>query len=163
MLPSLAPSISSSTHRHISLEPEVSFKLPPKPYAFHLLSVLEEGFSDYHWYLRSRFHSRLNLTYLDPASQSSDRNWLCRVSVVMALAETWNHGRMSTGESQCRALTDPPSPPGSEFFEQGLLLLNTAPEEIVVEHVEACNLIVSCIITVLKHSNIVPCFDGDAD
>ena len=124
----------------------VAFKLPPQSHAFHLLDAFEEGFCDYHWYLRRRFHERLRLTYLHPASQSGDRNWYCRVSVVLALAQTWFYGRSPLSEAAPQPASesmDPPLPPGSEFFEQGLLLLKSASEEIVVEHVETCNLIVS--------------------
>lgn len=132
-----------------SPEPEVSFRLPPRPYAFYLLQAFEEGFCDYHWYMRRQFRERLSLTYSDPTSQSGDRNWLCRVSVVLALAETWIQGRKSSpGESMASnalgSSSGPPLPPGSDFFEQGLLLLKTSSEEPVPEDVEAYNLIVSC-------------------
>ncbi|KAM0327548.1 hypothetical protein ACHAQA_005839 [Verticillium albo-atrum] len=130
------------------LQPGVSFRLPPRPYAFHLLQVFEEGFCDYHWFLRKKFRERLSLTYSDPGSQSGDRNWLCRVSVVLALAETWIHGRM-TSLSDYEPLRSPappdgqssPLPPGSDFFEQSLMLLKTSSEEPVAEDVEALNLI----------------------
>ena len=145
------------------LEPDVSFKLPPQQYAFHLLSVFEEGFCDYHWYLRKGFHERLLRTYASPNTQAQDRNWLCRVSVVLALAETWNRGRAAPEESNIplggqfvKPATDPLGggladmplapqprlPPGSEFFEQGLLLLKLSLEEPVIEDVEALNLVV---------------------
>ncbi|KAF6831073.1 C6 transcription factor [Colletotrichum musicola] len=150
------------------LQPEVSFRLPPRPYAFHLLEAFEEGFSEYHWFLRRSFYNRLVLTYSDPASQSHDRNWLCRVSVVLALAESFSRSRMtsSTGQPPLRpyaALPPPPMtttasaamysadspssadnaplPPGSDFFEQGLMLLKTSSEEPTPEDVEALNLI----------------------
>jgi proline utilization trans-activator len=35
------------------------------------------------------------LTYSRPHEQAYDRNWLCRISVVLALAEAWNRGRTS--------------------------------------------------------------------
>ncbi|CAO2648168.1 Nn.00g090900.m01.CDS01 [Neocucurbitaria sp. VM-36] len=140
---------------------EVSVKLPPRPYAFHLLEVFEEGYCDYHWFLRKQFRDQLALTYADPQSQAVDRNWLCRVSVVLALAETWNRGRSfnssltspSQAQTGLRADTVPGwtvpevleeshlAPPGSEFFEQCLLLLKMSLEEPVVEDVEALNLI----------------------
>ena len=127
--------------------------------------MFEEGFCDYHWYLRKRFHERLIQTYANPNSQSWDRSWLCRVSVVLALAETWNRGRAAPDEP-CPPLagqyvkstadplgggglagvpltSQPRLPPGSEFFEQGLLLLKLSLEEPVIEDVEALNLVVS--------------------
>ncbi|KAK0375362.1 hypothetical protein CLIM01_07261 [Colletotrichum limetticola] len=148
------------------LQSEVSFRLPPRPYAFHLLQAFDEGFSEYHWFLRKRFRERILLTYSDPQSQSHDRNWLCRVSVVLALAESWNRSRMSSAvhmeiagkhptsppqkdavvplalspHSQSTSQTLPP-PPGSEFFEQGLMLLKMSAEEPVPEDVEALCLI----------------------
>ncbi|KAK1702984.1 hypothetical protein BDP67DRAFT_550042 [Colletotrichum lupini] len=148
------------------LQSEVSFRLPPRPYAFHLLQAFDEGFSEYHWFLRKRFRERILLTYSDPQSQSHDRNWLCRVSVVLALAENWNRSRMSSAvhmeiagkhptsppqrgaavpftlppDSQSTSQTLPP-PPGSEFFEQGLMLLKMSAEEPVPEDVEALCLI----------------------
>lgn len=148
---------------------EISIKLPPRPYAFYLLQIFEEGYCDYHWFLRSKFRERLALTYSDPQSQASDRNWLCRVSVVLDLAEAWNRGRGSfscretgLGGSGCTNVSDiehgttihgastfqeesPSSPPGSEFFEQCLLLLKLSLEEPTVEDVEALNLIVSAL------------------
>ena len=129
-----------------------------------MLSVFEEGFCDYHWYLRKRFHERLIQTYASPNSQSWDRSWLCRVSVVLALAETWNRGRAAPDEpspplagqyvkptadplggglSGVQLTSQPRLPPGSEFFEQGLLLLKLSLEEPVIEDVEALNLVVS--------------------
>ncbi|KAI8242236.1 Proline utilization trans-activator [Colletotrichum sp. SAR 10_99] len=41
------------------LHPEVHLRLPPRPYAFHLLQAFEEGFSEYHWFLRKDFRDRL--------------------------------------------------------------------------------------------------------
>ena len=145
------------------VEPVVSFKLPPQQYALHLLSVFEEGFCDYHWYLRKGFRERFLQTYASPNTQAQDRNWLCRVSVVLALAETWNRGRAPPEEPslplagqfvkpaadpQAAGLADmslpsqPRLPPGSEFFEQGLFLLKLSLEEPVMEDVEALNLVV---------------------
>ncbi|KAL1860573.1 hypothetical protein VTK73DRAFT_7272 [Phialemonium thermophilum] len=134
--------------------PRASFKLPPESYAFHLLQIFEEGFCDYHWYLRKRFRSRLALTYADPASQANDRTWMCMISVVLALAESWNHSR-SPGSSASPNQRDeqantPPAHnllsareplPGSELFEQALVLLKMSLEEPVVEYVQALNLI----------------------
>ena len=119
--------------------------------------------------MRKRFHDRLSLTYSNPASQADDRNWLCIVSVVLALAESWNHSRAYVGSSLAGAVTTEslqnwksgqsiqsgtvnestsisdtptPPPPGSELFEQALLLLKLSLEEPVVEYVQALNLIV---------------------
>ncbi|KAL0939771.1 uncharacterized protein CTRU02_206381 [Colletotrichum truncatum] len=150
------------------LQPEVSFRLPPRPYAFLLLKAFEEGFSEYHWFRRKRFQERLILTYSDPDSQSHDRNWLCRVSVVLALAESFNRSRMTSSTHLKVAGQQPssnagisatldsvspplfdlahpsqslPLPPGSDFFDQGLKLLKMSHEEPVPEDVEALNLI----------------------
>ena len=133
---------------------EVSLKLPPRPYAFHLLEVFEEGYCDYHWFLRRKFRDRLALTYADPQSQAVDRNWLCRVSVVLALAETWNRGRSFKSSQASPSLPtsdvpeEPPlAPPGSELFEQCLLLWKMSLEEPLLEDVEALNLIVGAPFT----------------
>ncbi|KAI6080832.1 fungal-specific transcription factor domain-containing protein [Hypoxylon rubiginosum] len=147
-----------------SMRLDVSFKLPPRPYAFHLLDTFEEGFCEYHWHLRKDFRERLGLTYSDPSSQAEDRNWLCRVSVVLALAETYyrskvgrsdydlghdtssslvgsRHGNANlTSPSAFEDTTNQP-PPGAEMFEQGLLLLKVSPEEPTIEDVEVLNLI----------------------
>ncbi|KAF4774651.1 C6 transcription factor [Colletotrichum scovillei] len=157
------------------LQSEVSFRLPPRPYAFHLLQAFDEGFSEYHWFLRKRFRERILLTYSDPQSQSHDRNWLCRVSVVLALAESWNRSRMSSAvhmEIAGKHPTSPPQkgaavpltlpphshstsqtlppPPGSEFFEQGLMLLKMSAEEPVPEDVEALCLIELTVVCPAK-------------
>ena len=164
---------------HSFVESDVSLKLPPRPYAFYLLHVFEEGYRDYHWYLRNRFRVRLSQTYSDPESQAMDRNWLCRVSVVLALAEAWNYGRTSplglenedmprgvrnayainngnghwaSSDSTSEASSQP-LPPGSALFEQALLLLKTPCEEPVLEDVEALNLIVSKANETIGRSN----------
>ncbi|KAH8892981.1 hypothetical protein GQ53DRAFT_793732 [Thozetella sp. PMI_491] len=129
--------------------PKVVIKLPPRPFAMHLLDLFEEIFGDYHWFLRMDFRTRLSLTYSDPASQSNDRNWLCRVSVVLALAQTvaykdvplnpmYDKGGSAVGETHAGAA---PLPPGSDLFEQALQLLSPSFEEPVPEDVEALNLI----------------------
>ncbi|KAF2019460.1 hypothetical protein BU24DRAFT_120620 [Aaosphaeria arxii CBS 175.79] len=143
------------------IQPEISIRLPPKPYALHLLEIFEEGFCDYHWFLRRKFRERLMLSYSDPQTQTTDRNWLCRVSVVLALAETWNRGRSATlgntipSQENADPIARPspssdtidvwgetlPVPPGSELFEQCLLLLKISLEEPSLEDVEALNLI----------------------
>ncbi|KAI8192177.1 Proline utilization trans-activator [Colletotrichum sp. SAR 10_75] len=132
------------------LHPEVHLRLPPRPYAFHLLQAFEEGFSEYHWFLRKDFRDRL------------------MVSVVLALAESFNRSRMTasthmqlTGEQppspygilppvsssptssseSSETPQAPPPPPGSDYFEQGLMLLKMSSEEPVSEDVEALNLI----------------------
>ncbi|KAM5345224.1 hypothetical protein ACJ41O_011086 [Fusarium nematophilum] len=130
--------------------PEVSVKLPPKPYAIRLLDIFEEIFCDYHWFLRRDFRERLFLTYSHPISQSGDRNWFCRVSVVLALAQTFVYNEVSTtpelerpGSSsspQEPARDSTILPPGSDLFEQAVLLFKTSSEEPVLEDIEALNL-----------------------
>ncbi|KAJ5006687.1 hypothetical protein K4K48_002855 [Colletotrichum sp. SAR 10_66] len=169
------------------LHPEVHLRLPPRPYAFHLLQAFEEGFSEYHWFLRKDFRDRLMLTYSDPSSQSKDRNWLCRVSVVLALAESFNRSRMTasthmqlTGEQppspygilppvsssptsnseSSETPQAPPPPPGSDYFEQGLMLLKMSSEEPVSEDVEALNLI---LCEIKRHVVITAAQHSDVD
>ncbi|KAM0435903.1 hypothetical protein ACHAPT_002795 [Fusarium lateritium] len=127
---------------------EVSVKLPPKPYALRLLDIFEDIFCDYHWFLRRDFRERLSLTYSHPISQSGDRNWFCRVSVVLALAQTFVYSEVSSPEAErprsgshsegFRALTL--LPPGSDLFEQAVLLFKTSSEEPILEDIEALNL-----------------------
>ncbi|KAI4864022.1 fungal-specific transcription factor domain-containing protein [Hypoxylon rubiginosum] len=159
-----AVSYTYSRLNYDSMRLDVSFKLPPRPYAFHLLDTFEEGFCEYHWHLRKDFRDRLGLTYSDPSSQAEDRNWLCRVSVVLALAETYYRSKVGRSDYDLRRdtsssrtdsmhfqanLTVPSTdegasdlpPPGAEMFEQGLLLLKISPEEPTVEDVEVLNLI----------------------
>ncbi|KAJ3518913.1 hypothetical protein NM208_g14335 [Fusarium decemcellulare] len=131
-------------------QPEVSVKLPPKPYALHLLDIFEEIFCDYHWFLRRDFRERLCLTYSHPMSQSGDRNWFCRVSVVLALAQTFVYSEapaspeadrpMSSSEGAESTKTTTLLPPGSDLFEQAVLLFKTSSEEPVLEDIEALNL-----------------------
>ncbi|KAM6518616.1 hypothetical protein FSOLCH5_007379 [Fusarium solani] len=133
-------------------QPEVSVKLPPKPYALRLLDIFEDIFCDYHWFLRRDFRERLSLTYSHPISQSGDRNWFCRVSVVLALAQTFVYsgasnssegerptsGSGSQGADSSRTLTL--LPPGSDLFEQAVLLFKISSEEPILEEIEALNL-----------------------
>ncbi|KAJ4212558.1 hypothetical protein NW759_011595 [Fusarium solani] len=133
-------------------QPEVSVKLPPKPYALRLLDIFEDIFCDYHWFLRRDFRERLSLTYSHPISQSGDRNWFCRVSVVLALAQTFVYseasnssegerptsGSGSQGADSSRTLTL--LPPGSDLFEQAVLLFKISSEEPILEDIEALNL-----------------------
>lgn len=135
-------------------EPEVSVKLPPRPYALRLLDIFEDIFCDYHWFLRRDFRDRLSLTYSRPSSQSGDRNWFCRVSVVLALAQTFVYseispsskverpgsGSASQGADGSRALTL--LPPGSDLFEQAVLLFKMSSEEPILGDIEALNLMV---------------------
>lgn len=150
-------------------EPEVSFRLPPLPYTLHLIDAFEQGYSDYHWMLRKQFRQRLLQTYADPPSQSHDQLWLCCVSLVLALAETYNSGRArDTGSLHRSGLGSPTSPtqtmqeaagltdffgssaypatdlpPGAELFEQGLRLIRNSSEETSIDDVAALNLAVS--------------------
>ncbi|CAK7232854.1 hypothetical protein SCUCBS95973_008398 [Sporothrix curviconia] len=146
-LPNLLPPISlSSNYTYLRLKfdvfkPEVSFRLPPLPYAIQLLGFFEEGFCDYHWMLRRRFRERLLQMYADPRSQAHDQAWLCCVSIIMALGETYSYGRLldtAKGNQTGDATED--LPPGAELFEQGLLLLRNPLEEARVEDVVALNL-----------------------
>ncbi|KAL2681054.1 hypothetical protein Neosp_008657 [[Neocosmospora] mangrovei] len=132
-------------------QPEVSVKLPPKPYALRLLDIFEDIFCDYHWFLRRDFRERLSLTYSHPISQSGDRNWFCRVSVVLALAQTFVYSEVSNSSEVERPRSGSGSqadssrtltllPPGSDLFEQAVLLFKISSEEPILEDIEALNL-----------------------
>ena len=131
-------------------EPRMVIKLPPANLAMKLLDIFEEIFCDYHWFLRRDFRSRLALLYSDPTAQSRDRNWLCRASVVFALATTFLYGPTNSGDievgwkSELAATGDDNAalPPGSDMFEQGVLLLKITLEEPTTEDIEALNLMV---------------------
>ena len=131
----------------------MALELPPYHYAIHLVDRFETFLgSDYHWYLRKKFRARLEKTYQDLTSQAIDRNWLCRLSVVLALGESFGERAPSLvldGENispqealSSNATARAPTVPGHELFEQALLLFDLPFEEPTVEHVESLNLIV---------------------
>lgn len=87
------------------------------------------------------------------SAESKDRTWLCQLLVVLALAESVNpvqqpeirldlndHTSQHFGDDTTPA--DVP-PPGSEFFEQALRLLNIPFENASVDHIVILNMIVS--------------------
>lgn len=119
-------------------------KLPSAPLALKLLDTFEEIFCDYHWFLRRDFRERLILLFSDPETQSKDRSWLSRVSLVFALGTTFIHEpRMPPGLGDSMAVPpEVPLPPGSDMFEQAVSLLNVSSEEPVTEDIEALNLMV---------------------
>ncbi|KAF4969350.1 hypothetical protein FSARC_3425 [Fusarium sarcochroum] len=105
-----------------------------------LKSDFIEIFCDHHWFLRRDFRQRVQLLFSDPASQSKDRSWLSRASLVFALATTFMYGTQpSTGEPTAES-SEAPAPPGSDLFEQAVSLLNVSSEEPTTEDVEALNL-----------------------
>jgi proline utilization trans-activator len=96
------------------------------------------------------------LTYHDKTcAESRDRVWLCRLLVVFALGETYTTTPtpeiyLSPDRSQEACLdhgdtTKTTTTPGTEFFEQALMLLKIPFEEPTIEHIEALNLIVSTV------------------
>jgi proline utilization trans-activator len=100
------------------------------------------------------FRQRLNNTYRTPDSaESKDRLWLCKLLVVLALAESVNSSRQTgTGRSpneQFSPVSDQDSvstsipPAGSDYFEQSLRLLNIPYESATIDHIETLNLMVS--------------------
>ena len=123
----------------------MSFRLPPRPYALHLLQVFEEGFCDYHWFLRRGFRDRVTLLFSNPESQSQDRSWLSRASLVFALATTFIYGSQGLEGESPGGTSEEPSPPGSDMFEQAVSLLNVSSEEPTTEDIEALNLMVSLL------------------
>ncbi|KAL1869970.1 hypothetical protein VTK73DRAFT_2891 [Phialemonium thermophilum] len=143
-----------------TLHSQLHFKLPPYPYAIHLATVAEQEFGDYHTFLRKLFWKRLHATYDDMQSQSRDRNWLCRLSLVLALAEAGStHGQPISaflgsedgtvlGETAATLPASQDAHPalsaGVELFEQGLVLLKVSYEEPTVDDVEALNLASHC-------------------
>lgn len=91
--------------------------------------------------------------YKEPQSHSVDKTWLSCLSVVLALGESYNdrvapsfflHDRMDTViQAPTLSTSQHASPPGVEFFEQGLLLFKPSYEEPTVGQIEVLNLIVS--------------------
>jgi len=107
-----------------------------------LLDTFEEIFCDHHWFLRRDFRERVQLLFTDPKTQSQDRSWLSRASLVFALATTFMYGSQPSGEPTTEQFENP-TPPGSDLFEQAVALLNVSSEEPTTEDVEALNLMVS--------------------
>lgn len=125
-----------------------------------LFDMFCDSYQEYHWFLRRSFRDRIQNMYLFPSAESHDRNWLCKLSVFLALGETLNSSFGDTwrpygSTEECHALPgirrsgfsqelprSSGSPPGAELFEQGLRLLKVSYEEPCIEQVEALNLIV---------------------
>lgn len=146
-------SIASS---NLQADPSLSFKLPPYPYALVLLDQFDVFLGhDWHWFLRKTFRDRMELTYKRPSSsEATDRTWLCRLLVVFALGESFNLNQtpeihfnleMHSNSRYQPSKTLMP-PPGTEFFEQALALLNIRYEDPTLDQIEALNLIVSKIL-----------------
>ena len=121
-----------------------------------MMSAADREFGDYHTFLRKSFWKRMCATYEDLPSQAGDRNWLCRLSLVFALVEACttscasismvvnNHvGYSGFVNGFSSTPTYQTLPPGSEYFEQGLALLQISYEQAIVSDVEALNLVVS--------------------
>lgn len=131
------------------LAPRISLRFPPYPHAIHLFEVFCSSFEEYHWFLRKSFRDSLESMYTNPSAQSTDRNWLCKLSVLLALAESLSTSygdalqRGTSVQYNRHQRTTLSSPPGAELFDQGLQLLKISYEEPCVEQVEALNLIVS--------------------
>ncbi|CAH0051175.1 unnamed protein product [Clonostachys solani] len=83
--------------------------------------------------------------------ESKDRAWLCKLLVVLALAESVDVGRqpeitLNLYDPISRPLSQNISSqyvpiPGQEFFEQALMILKISYENTTVDHVEILNLI----------------------
>ncbi|KAJ5083301.1 hypothetical protein N7456_012728 [Penicillium angulare] len=147
---------TTSNYTYIPLEtdngqPRVVVKLPPYSYALYLLGQFESfmGF-DYHWYEKKRFRARVNDIYDASKLQAIDKTWVCCLSVVLALGDSYNDsaGPSFLIDNRTCFLTDDATtnseqinPRGIEFFKQGLLLLRPSYEEPTIEQVEALNLI----------------------
>ncbi|TVY75135.1 putative transcriptional regulatory protein [Fusarium oxysporum f. sp. cubense] len=121
------------------IEPRILIKLPSASLAMKLLDTFEEIFCDHHWFLRRDFRERVQLLFTDPKTQSQDRSWLSRASLVFALATTFMYGSQPSGELTTEQ-SENPTPPGSDLFEQAVALLNVSSEEPTTEDVEALNL-----------------------
>jgi hypothetical protein len=52
-----------------------------------LVKSFEETNGNYHWYLRESFRERIRQAYSHPTGQAGDRNWFCRLLVVLAVAK----------------------------------------------------------------------------
>ncbi|CAH0052143.1 unnamed protein product [Clonostachys solani] len=142
--------------RFDSLQTNLDFKLPTYSYAVKLVTVAERLFGDYHTFLRRRFWRDLHGTYRDFQSYSVNRNWLCRLSLILAIAEAGaaNDSSIATAASSreentsSASETDETTPSalssGIELFEQGLLMLKVSYEEPTVDDIEALNLASHC-------------------
>jgi proline utilization trans-activator len=115
------------------------------------------------------------LTYHDKTcAESRDRVWLCRLLAVFALGETYIttptpeiYLSPDLSQEACldhRDMAKTTTTPGTEFFEQALMLLKIPFEEPTIEHIEALNLIVSTtfiphLLSIVKNKtklNVLP-------
>ena len=132
-------------------------KFPPYSYALYLLGQFESFIGcDYHWYQKKRFRTRIDNLYDPSRSYQIEKTWLCCVSVVLALGESYNDivspaflvdSRAGLSANSADTIdSERVNPPGIELFKQALLLLPPSYEEPTVEQVEALNLIVSMML-----------------
>ncbi|KAI6767396.1 hypothetical protein HG530_005405 [Fusarium avenaceum] len=81
-----------SEYVYFRLEPDANeskllVKLPSQNQVMDLVNVFGETNGNYHWYLRKTFQERIRQTYSDPTGETGDRNWFCRLLVVLAIAQ----------------------------------------------------------------------------
>lgn len=140
--------------------------LPPCSHALRLLERFEAiAGPDFQWFLRQRFKDRIFATYYDRHStQSTDRLWLCRFFLVMALAESYSDEgahQVSIQDDQNISIQPlyAPSPPGATYFEHALSLFQGSYEEPTVEQIEALNLMVCGFISHDKRALILCILD----
>ncbi|KAL4935408.1 hypothetical protein BDV06DRAFT_228861 [Aspergillus oleicola] len=115
-----------------------TFRLPPYPYALFLLEQFTIYFRhDWHWFLQRRFRQQVDNTYIvSDCKESKDRNWLCKLLVVLAMGESAN-----AGDPDGVHAPETRAPPGTDFFEQALNLLTIPYEEASIENIETFNLL----------------------
>ncbi|KAE8401785.1 hypothetical protein BDV37DRAFT_253974 [Aspergillus pseudonomiae] len=130
----------------------MTITFPPYSYALYLLGQFESFMGcDYHWYQKKRFRTRIDNLYDPSRSYQIEKTWLCCVSVVLALGESYNDivspaflvdSRAGLSANSADTIdSERVNPPGIELFKQALLLLPPSYEEPTVEQVEALNLI----------------------
>ncbi len=151
---------------HTLSEQTISVQLPPHSYASYLLGQFETFIgSDYYWFPKRRFRTKMDSIYHSSRLQPADRMWLTCFSVVMALGESYsdnsapaftisNSDGVISGALESAGSTQT-VPPGFEFFRQALVLVQFPYEEPNLEQVEALNLIVcSCPRMPYIHSSL---------
>lgn len=100
----------------------------------NLVNTFEETNGNYHWYLRERFQERIRQTYSYPTGQAGDRNWFCRLLVVLAIAEA-HKPEPKLSSAPIAALSGP------DLFVQATLLFSIS-ETPSTDDIETLNLMV---------------------
>lgn len=127
----------------------VKIRLPPYNHSLYLIQRLESVIGhEQHYFRRRELRAKVARMHQNPElPESKDHGWLCHWLSILALAELYTNNAETQIRSPKEPVEESELPPGIEYYDQSVALLQRVADTPDIQYVETL-----CLLTLFAFS-----------